>query len=309
MPGMEVQANATHTLLTQRFLRPVGTPTLLLLMGVLALLTTFTARRSPPAQALLGAAGLTAMVLLLAHLALRMDRWLYATLPILTLGLSFGLTLLLEQRAVRTLLPPWLWGRSLVTEEGTALVTDVRSSVGIGVRIGSEWKFRALNAYFAQAEKIIADHGGDLVDYAGDASVFWFRRAKSEEASHAQRALSAARKLVENLGHFQVEWPAESRELFDFGIGIDTGQATIGLAGGRLRKQPSIVGTCVDVAARLESMTKEYHCRLLVSENTYQHAPDVLVGELLGALPVRGLPEPLKVYRVWPRDGAVIRDT
>jgi adenylate cyclase len=232
------------------------------------------------------------------------DRWLYATLPILALGLSFGLTALLEQRAVRTLLPPWLWGRALVTEEGTALVTDVRSSVGIGVLIGSEWKFRALNAYFAQAEKIIADHGGDLVDYAGDASVFWFRRAKSEEASHAQRALSAARKLVENLKQFQVEWPAESRELFDFGIGIDTGQATIGLAGGRLRKQPSIVGTCVDVAARLESMTKEYHCRLLVSENTYRHAPDVLAGEPLGALPVRGLPEPLQVYRVWPRDEA-----
>ena len=108
-------------------------------------------------------------------------------------------------------------------------------------------------------------HGGTLDKFIGDAIMaFW--GAPEEDPQHACRAIAAAMEMINNLQVFQKSLRAEGIE-FDIGIGLHTGSAVVGFIGSDTRKDYTIIGDTVNLASRLEGLTKGI-ARVLISEET-----------------------------------------
>jgi adenylate cyclase len=80
------------------------------------------------------------------------------------------------------------------------------------------------------------------------------------------------------------------------GVGINTGVATIGEIGSEKKKNYTIVGDAVNLASRLESITKEYQCPLIFSEYTYEQVKSKIGGKQLGNVKVKGREQPVSIY-------------
>jgi adenylate cyclase len=91
----------------------------------------------------------------------------------------------------------------------------------------------------------------------------------------------------------------------DLGVGINTGQMVVGNMGSKDRLIYTAVGDPVNVAARLEGLSKEYGVRLVVGEATVAAAPDAFVYRLLDLVAVKGRAAPLRCYEVVARAGAL----
>jgi adenylate cyclase len=81
----------------------------------------------------------------------------------------------------------------------------------------------------------------------------------------------------------------------DIGIGIDAGQIAMGLVG-RLHLEPTVIGDAVNVAQRLETLTKDLKRRLILSENVRERLQEEVEAEFLEEVTVRGRETPLRVY-------------
>src|SRR4029077_11206628 len=131
-----------------------------------------------------------------------------------------------------------------------------------------EQVIEALNRYLTAMSEAILDHGGTLVAYMGDGIMAVFG-APLQQDDHADRALEAAREMLERLKGFN-EWLRE-QELhggFKMGIGLNSGPVMSGNVGSERRLEYTALGDTTNTAARLEGMTKGTPHQLFVSDTT-----------------------------------------
>lgn len=121
---------------------------------------------------------------------------------------------------------------------------------------------------------------------------FW--GAPTDDPEHACRAINAALEMTKNLKLFQQEQKAEGIE-FDIGIGMHTGHAVVGFIGSDTRKDYTIIGDTVNLASRLEGLTKGI-ARVLISEETRNHCQNRFAFTDHGAHQVKGREEAVHVY-------------
>ncbi len=150
-----------------------------------------------------------------------------------------------------------------------------------------------LNDFFAEMIEIVDRHHGFINKFLGDGFLALFGAALADPAA-ASNALAAGRDMLRAVDVWNAAHPQRA---LNVGIGIHIGEAITGSIGSPRRKEYTAIGDTVNLAARLEQLTKETGARLLLSEPVREAAaPSDAVD--LGDLPIRGYDQPVRVWRL-----------
>jgi adenylate cyclase len=186
---------------------------------------------------------------------------------------------------------------------GTVLFSDLRGFTSFAEAMPADRVIEVLNRYLSEMSDAILDNGGTLVAYMGDGIMAVFG-APIEAEDHADRALAAAREMLEQrLPEFN-SWIRESGlgDGFTMGIGLNSGPLMSGNVGSSRRLEYTAVGDTTNTASRLEAMTKGTSYSLLVAESTHgfltRPAPDLV---FVDELAVRGRLSSIRLWTLGPR--------
>ena len=182
--------------------------------------------------------------------------------------------------------------------EITVLFSDIRGFTTFSENTPPERVVEMLNTHFSRMASIILKHGGTLDKYIGDAIMaFWGAPVITKD--HAEKAVMAAREMLAALSDVNQKLKERGFEIdLRIGIGINTGVATIGNIGSEQKLNYTVVGDTVNLASRLESITKEYKSPLVFSEYTYEKIKNNFDCTLLGNVKVKGREQPVTIYTV-----------
>lgn len=172
--------------------------------------------------------------------------------------------------------------------EVTVLFCDIRGFTSVSERLAPDMLAQWLNDYFDLVSGIIVDKNGTIDKYMGD-SVMAMWGAPIDSHTHALDAVSAALEIVREIDKFNAKLKSGNRPLpeFSVGIGISTGSCNVGIMGSKYRRTYTVVGDTVNIAQRLETLTKEYKVPIIVSDATARLSRQMLYREL-GRTRVKG---------------------
>jgi adenylate cyclase len=155
-----------------------------------------------------------------------------------------------------------------VQREGTVMFSDLRGFTSFAETLQPAQVIDALNRYLTEMSEAILDHGGTLVAYMGDGIMAVFG-APLQQPDHADRALAAARDMLERLEGFN-QWLRDTNmhDGFKMGIGLNSGPVMSGHVGSERRLEYTALGDTTNTAARLEGMTKGTPHQLYVADST-----------------------------------------
>ncbi len=157
--------------------------------------------------------------------------------------------------------------------EVTILFSDLRDFTGLGEKMPPAELLALLNRYLDRMSSIVEKHGGVIDKYIGDAIMALFGAPVAAPDS-AARAIAAAREMADALAGLNRELAAEHRPPLAFGIGINTARVVAGNMGSKTRLNYTVIGDGVNLAARLEALTKEpaHRTTIIASEATARAA-------------------------------------
>jgi adenylate cyclase len=182
-----------------------------------------------------------------------------------------------------------------VNQTITVLFVDIRGFTSISEHQNPEKVVRLLNAYFSAMTEIIFGNGGTLDKYVGDElmALFGAPTATPEDAMNAVRAAVAMQKRVETLNPDLEKLGFSPVEI---GIGLNTGQATVGYMGTEQRSEYTAIGDTVNLASRLQSNAAGG--QILISEATARAAGDIFPMIKREPLSVKNRLQPVDLYEV-----------
>jgi adenylate cyclase len=156
-----------------------------------------------------------------------------------------------------------------------------------------------LDDYFGRMSQIVKGHDGVLGKFLGDGLLaFWGVPDRLED--HAVRAVRAARDMRRALRELNQYRERSGLPDIHIGIGIHTGTVAAGMLGGALQSEYTIIGDAVNVASRIEGLTKQHHVDVLVSETTWRQLPESRRGDKLATAEIRGRKEQVVLYTLDP---------
>jgi adenylate cyclase len=185
--------------------------------------------------------------------------------------------------------------------EVTLLFCDVRGFSRISERIGPAGTLRWISDVLSELSDKVLQHGGVLVDYIGDEMLVMFG-APQEQENHAGHAVQAALAMRGALAALNGRWQELLLgEAMDVGIGINTGLAQVGNTGSRFKYKYGPLGNSVNLASRVQGLTKYMCCGLLVTAATYSRlAPGGVLGRRVIRTRVVNIREPVDLYEIAP---------
>ncbi len=179
--------------------------------------------------------------------------------------------------------------------EATLLFADIRSFTTISERMNPEEIISMLNEYFDAMVDIIFKHGGILDKFVGDELMAVFRQ-KQDKSKGPLNAVAAAVDMRTKVRDLMQDRNASGKQVFEVGIGINTGQVVMGNVGAKNRLDYTVIGDTVNVAARLEQMAEGQE--IVVSEDTWQYCKDHVPMREKGEITVKNRVLPVKCYEV-----------
>jgi adenylate cyclase len=181
--------------------------------------------------------------------------------------------------------------------DATAMFCDIRSFTSIAEAREPAETIELLNDYYTLMMDAIGSEGGIVNQMVGDGLMAIFG-APLPRDDHRQRAVLAARQMVDLIRLFNEEQAARDKVEIQIGIGVASGHVIAGYTGTLHRATYTCVGDTVNVAARLESHTKVLNRPILIDENTRRGLEDGIVVEPQGELQMKGKTESINVYAV-----------
>jgi adenylate cyclase len=175
----------------------------------------------------------------------------------------------------------------------TVLFSDIRGFTSMSEKMEPRDVLAMLDDYFGRMSLVVKGHDGVVGKFLGDGMLaFW--GTPDRVADHATRAVKAARDMRRIVTELNTERERAGESPIAIGIGIHTGKVAAGMLGGNLQAEYKIIGDAVNVASRIEGLTKEHHVDVLISETT--HAAFGTGMREVGSAQIRGRAEPVVLY-------------
>jgi len=183
------------------------------------------------------------------------------------------------------------------TKDLTVMFSDIRDFTTLSEGLTADQLVHLLNEYLGEMTDTLFRNLGTLDKYIGDAIMaFW--GSPYPQKDHATRACSCALEMIHALNKLNQRWSAEGRNPISIGIGLNTGPVNVGNMGSSKRLAWTVMGDNVNLASRLEGMTKQYRVRIVISEGTYREVANQFVCRDLDRIRVKGKLQPVTIYEL-----------
>jgi adenylate cyclase len=313
-PGVEILATALDNLKNGTWLRTApawGAP----LIGIvlIALLAGGIWARVNTIRVGMGLVAATLVVLAGSYLAIGHGLWMPVMTPLLfawTFFLAAALRDYMDERrsresavrefgrfvnphVVQEIIAKGGLSRAGESREVTLLFSDIRGFTTLSESRTPQQVVDLLNRYFSKQVDVIFRHGGTLDKFIGDAIMACWG-APIDDPEQARHAVAAALDMADALQAFKREL-GDLEADFDVGIGIHSGPAVVGLIGSEARREYTAIGDTVNLASRIEGLTKGV-ARILVSEETMRQCGNAFGFIERGSFPVKGRTQPVRLY-------------
>ncbi|MFH2140097.1 MAG: adenylate/guanylate cyclase domain-containing protein [Pseudomonadota bacterium] len=317
-PGVEVHANMISGILNQDIKQHPpymlgANVVLMLLIGIsLSVLLPLLSPIRGMLLSLIFLSGDVALNLALwnyADLAMPMAGGILIILTLFALNMSFGY--FVESRAKRQI--TGLFGQyvpgELVDEmakrpesvsmegdsrEMTILFSDVRSFTTISEGLDPKELSQLMNEFLTPLSRVIYKQRGTIDKYMGDCIMaFW--GAPLPDPDHAHHAVLAGMEMQRALNELQPQFKVKGWPEIHIGVGVNTGRVSVGNMGSEVRVAYTVMGDAVNLASRLEGITKEYGVLMLVGETTKQATPQIVYREV-DMVRVKGKEHPVAIF-------------
>jgi adenylate cyclase len=177
------------------------------------------------------------------------------------------------------------------------LFSDIRSFTTISEGMDPGTLVAGLNRYFSVMVDIIMNRGGIIDKYIGDAIMAFFGAPVPHE-DDAVQSVMAGIEMLESLDAFNAAQKANGEPEFHIGVGINYGTVTVGNIGTERKMDYTVIGDMVNVASRLEGLTKRYHQPLLITEMLREKVDGAVARRIVDSVAVKGRHGGIRIYTV-----------
>jgi class 3 adenylate cyclase len=190
-----------------------------------------------------------------------------------------------------------------VEQHLTILFSDIRSFTSLSEKLTPEQSFSFINSYLNRMGPVIRAHNGFIDKYMGDGIMALFARS-------AEDAVLAAVAMRKQLNEYNKERSAKNYLPIEIGAGIHTGRMMLGIVGEEMRMDGTVISDAVNIASRMESLTKAYACNILISADVYLQLGSDLAGETryLGPMDMPGKENKIEIYQVFAGEPDPLRE-
>ncbi|MBN3963154.1 adenylate/guanylate cyclase domain-containing protein [Nostoc sp. NMS8] len=183
-------------------------------------------------------------------------------------------------------------------KEVTILFSDIRGYTTLTENLGAAEVVLLLNQYFETMVEAVFNHEGTLDKFIGDALMAVFGAPLPLTENHAWRAVQSALDMRQRLEEFNQRRIIQAQPQINIGIGISSGDVVSGNIGSRKRMDYTVIGDGVNLSSRLEAVTKDYGCDIILSEFTYQLCSDRIWVRQLDKIRVKGKHQAVNIYEL-----------
>lgn len=180
-----------------------------------------------------------------------------------------------------------------VAMEMSVLFSDIREFTALAELLSPHDVIELLNEYFSALGEPISNLGGFIDSYAGDEIMALF-------PVPAQQAVEAGISMCDTLRNFNAQLISKGQQALKMGLGLNTGPMVLGTMGGQDRMQCSVLGDTVNLASRIEQLTRVYEAKFLIGENTFSSLlnPAAFSIRLVDYVAVKGKASAIRLYEV-----------
>jgi len=180
----------------------------------------------------------------------------------------------------------------------TIMFCDIRGFTSMSEGMTAHELGQLINEFLTPMTEIIMAHKGTIDKYIGDCIMaFW--NAPLDDPDHARNAVAAAQDMRRKLIELNRAWAAEGRRTLQVGIGVNTGECSVGNFGSHQRFNYSLLGDPVNLSSRLEGLTKVYGVDLIIGEETAAGLDDPGLIEL-DLVAVKGKTRAVRIFTLPP---------
>ena len=321
MPGVEIHANFVQMVLNQDFYGKVDDIVAYILTFVFTLAIAFLIKQTKPLIGILSAVGI-AGAYFVANILLftRMSTIMNFITPVGAIGLAiigcYAFQYFSEEKEklyIRSVFKHYLAENVVDTilqdadalafggqrRRLTVLFSDIRSFTTYSEKYTPEEVVSNLGEYLTDMVDVILRYGGMLDKFVGDEVMAVFG-APAHVPDHAEKACMTALEMIRSLDRLKDRWTGQGKEIFDIGIGVNTGDMLVGNLGSRQIFDYTVIGDNVNLGARLEGINKVYKTanNIIISEFTKNELSDKLVTRELDLVRVKGKARPVAIFEL-----------
>lgn len=190
-----------------------------------------------------------------------------------------------------------------VEKDMTILFSDIRDFTSLSENISPKENFRFINSYLSKMEPNIINYHGFIDKYMGDSIMALF-------PTEADDAVAASIGMLNSLREYNDERKRAGYIPIQIGIGLNTGLLMLGTVGGQHRMDGTVISNAVNLASRVEGMTKLYNTSMLITHNTFLKLknPENYSIRLIDRVKAKGKREPVTIYEIFDADVPSVRE-